>query len=107
MLPIKIMLLTLKCIFKSRFLKYGEKLGTEEHTLSLSTLELRQADLESKASQCYTLRPCLNKYRNEIREEKRGVTQFRTGHIHQRCNSSVCSLQYSESYTFNCRHREK
>lgn len=51
MLPIKILLLILKCIFKSRLLKYGEKLGTEKHTLSLSTLELRQADLESKVSQ--------------------------------------------------------
>lgn len=95
MLLIKIMLLIVKCIFKSRLLKYGEKLGMEAHTLSLGTLELRQADLESKASQGYThtLRPCLNKYRNKIcekvGEEKRGVTQFRTGHIHQLCNFPV------------------
>lgn len=93
MLLLKIMLLILKCIFKSRLLKYGEKLGMEAHTLSLGTLELRQADLESKASQGYILRPCLNKYRNKIcekvGEEKRGVTQFRTGYIPQLCNFPV------------------
>lgn len=32
MLLIKIMLLIVKCIFKSRLLKYGEKLGMEAHT---------------------------------------------------------------------------
>lgn len=51
-----------------KLFKRREMLGVVDHALNISTAEERQTELLSQRPARVTLRPCLNKDRNQIQE---------------------------------------